>query len=65
MEDHPLRSHEAEASHQEGVLPGGGEEAKLLFPAQKPSRARSKLEKKFLSGLTKGRGLTIQQILGV
>lgn len=47
MEDHPLRSHETEASHQEGVLLGGGEEAKL-FPAQKASRAGGELGRKLV-----------------
>ena len=47
MEDHPLRSHGAEASHREGVLPGGGEEAKL-FPAQRLSRARAELGRKLV-----------------
>lgn len=50
VEDHPLRGHGAEASHQEGGLPQR-EEARLLFPAQTPSGARSKLGRKLSSSL--------------
>lgn len=49
VEDHPLRGHDAEASHQEGGLPGGGEEAKLQFPAQTPIEEGVSWKKKKVS----------------
>lgn len=66
MEDHPLRSHEAEASHQEGVLSGGGEEAMLSLPGQKPSRAGSELGRKLgPQWVDQGQGSNYSAILGV